>query len=522
MIVDLTGYDGPEEMSCDLCIAGSGAAGLAIAAEFLGKPTKVLVLEGGGLEFTGESQDLYVGQAIGMPYQDLDVARLRYFGGSTNHWEGMCQPLEPLDFEQRAWVPHSGWPIGIADLAPYLQRATAVLEVGDAQFDPDQAPPPSGSYLPFDPELIVTRLWALSPPVRLGEKYHDALAASDNVDVLLHAHLTGIALHDDLRATRAFTVTTEDGRRLEVRAGTFVLALGALENARLLLNSNRQIPPGVGNENDLVGRFFLEHPHVDTGQLVVDDPAAFEATYGRFERPGASPIWPGMALAPAAQVEHGRLGCRISTWPVPAYAAEPGYQALRDLPASLMERDFAAAADHVRRIVTNFGGTSRSIYQRLTGTAGVGYFHLLTMAEQSPDPESRVLLSDQTDRLGLRRIALDWRLSAFDKDSIRLAHELLAREVGRLGVGRLHLAEWLQDESDAWDASLRGGNHHMGTTRMADDPRQGVVDRNCRVHRLANLYIAGSSVYPTGGAVNPTLTIVQLALRLADHLEAMA
>jgi choline dehydrogenase-like flavoprotein len=522
MIVDLTGYDGPEEISCDLCIAGSGAAGLAIAAEFLDKTTKVVVLEGGGLEFSGLSQDLYVGQSIGMPYQDLDVARLRYFGGSTNHWEGMCQPLEPLDFERRAWVPHSGWPIGIADLDPYLERAAAVLEVGDAEFDPEKAPPPSGGYLPFDPELIVTRLWALSPPVRLGEKYHDALAGSGNVDVLLNAHLTEILLSDDLQSAHAFTVTTESGRVIQVQASTFVLALGGLENARLLLNSNRQMAPGVGNQNDLVGRFFLEHPHVDSGQLVVDDPAAFDATYGRFERPGASAVWPGMALAPAAQAEHGRLGCRISTWPVPAYAAEPGYQALRDLPASLMERDFAAAADHVRRIVTNFGGTSRSIYQRMRGTSGVGYFHLLTFGEQSPNPESRVLLSDETDRLGLRRIALDWRLTPFDKDGIRLAHEFLAREVGRLGVGRLHLAEWLQDEGDAWDASLRGGNHHMGTTRMADDPRQGVVDRDCRVHGLANLYIAGSSVFPTGGAVNPTLSIVQLALRLADRLEAMA
>jgi choline dehydrogenase-like flavoprotein len=152
---------------------------------------------------------------------------------------------------------------------------------------------------------------------------------------------------------------------------------------------------------------------------------------------------------------------------------------------------------------------------------------LYTRCEQAPNPDSRVVLTDEVDHLGLRRIGLDWQLTPLDKHTIRTAGRIFSREVGRLGLGRTWLPKWLRDKDDeVWIDEgdpewrrLRGGNHHMGTTRMAQDPRRGVVDKNCRVHGMDNLYIAGSSVFPTCGFANPTLTIVELALRLVEHLK---
>jgi choline dehydrogenase-like flavoprotein len=131
-----------------------------------------------------------------------------------------------------------------------------------------------------------------------------------------------------------------------------------------------------------------------------------------------------------------------------------------------------------------------------------------------------VLLDGERDALGMPRIRLDWRLTDLDRRSLLRTHEALAKEFGRTGLGRIQIEAWLQDDKAGWSDELSGGYHPMGTTRMADDPRRGVVDRHCRVHGLTNLYVAGSSVFPTGGSANPTLTIVALALRLAEHLKA--
>jgi choline dehydrogenase-like flavoprotein len=148
------------------------------------------------------------------------------------------------------------------------------------------------------------------------------------------------------------------------------------------------------------------------------------------------------------------------------------------------------------------------------------FFHLMTRQEQAPNPDSRVTLSAEKDALGMPRAKLDWRMTELDKRSIRAFYQLLGTEIGRTGMGRVQIRDWLLDDDRTWPSSISGGWHHMGTTRMHADPRQGVVDVNCRVHGLGNLYVAGSSVYPTAGAANPTLTLVALSLRLSDHLKS--
>jgi choline dehydrogenase-like flavoprotein len=141
-------------------------------------------------------------------------------------------------------------------------------------------------------------------------------------------------------------------------------------------------------------------------------------------------------------------------------------------------------------------------------------------AEQAPNPRSRVNLHhSKRDQLGLPATQLDWQLSDFDKFSIRRTAELIGIELGRAGLGRVRTDI---DEDLSKFPLVETAWHHMGTTRMSENDRTGVVDSACRVHGLSNLYVAGSSVFPTGGRANPTLTIVALAIRLADHLKSVA
>jgi choline dehydrogenase-like flavoprotein len=148
-------------------------------------------------------------------------------------------------------------------------------------------------------------------------------------------------------------------------------------------------------------------------------------------------------------------------------------------------------------------------------------FDLLTRQEQAPNPDSRVTLGAERDALGMPRVKLDWRLTELDRRSFQAFYEVLGRELGRSGVGRVRMRDWVMEKGPSWPSSLGGGWHHMGTTRMHADPKRGVVDANCRVHGVGNLYVAGASVYPTAGCANPTLTLVALSLRLSDHLESV-
>lgn len=533
MIVDLAAYDGPTEVPCDVCIAGAGAAGLTIALQFIGRPERVVVLEGGGLDYSEASQAIYRGEIVGREYFPLDATRLRYLGGTTNHWGGYCRPLQPLDFAARPWVPHSGWPIGEEDLRPHRERAHEILDIGAPRYDPGAIELPEGaSLMGLDPDLLVHDLWRFSPPTRFGEKYRRTLAEAGNVTVLLNASVTDIALSDNLRRAEALRVLGPGGERAlrVVGARAFVLALGGLETPRLLLNANRQLPAGIGNQHDLVGRFFMEHLDVfQAGGIVAADLGRFDG-YRRIDPPnGGGRIMPSLSLSAGVRAREGLLVNNITFDVVTEREVSPGWRALRRLAADAAGRgDFSDFAEGVWEVMTDLGGVSRGLYGKLTGRPGIARVTVHARAEQAPNPDSRVQLTDEVDRLGLRRLALDWRLTPLEKRTVRATSRLLGRELGRLGLGRVRLPEWLEDDAGGdrgddwgeWGVTLAGGHHHMGTTRMADDPKRGVVDRDCRVHGLDNLYVAGSSVFATGGFATPTLTIVELALRLAEHLKA--
>ncbi len=497
----------------DLCIVGAGAAGISMALDWIGSGRTVLLLEGGGFEFEPAMQDLYRGETVGLPYYPLDAARLHYFGGTTGHWAGFCSTYDPIDFEKRDWVPHSGWPIRREELDPFYARAQRVLELGPYEYEAGDWQRRDAAMLPLalNPRAMWTKMWQFSPPTRFGTRYRDAIVNARNVHLYTHANVCEVEANEPATAVNGLRVRTLEGREYRVRARHYVLACSSIQNARLLLASNSRTPAGLGNAHDLVGRYFMEHLEMPGGHLALTaSHAATMKMYG-FEF-GRTKARGELALSAAVQRERRILNGTVSLepgdidqvapstfqWATPEVVAmfrgfdEPGEEL--PPPPGLPEPPAAGTAQH--------------------------FFHIATRQEQAPNPNSRITLGTERDALGMPRARLDWRLTHLDRRSFSALYDVMAREFGRSGAGRVRILDWVLGDERTWPASLSGGWHHMGTTRMHDDPRQGVLDSNCRVHGIGNLYVAGASAFPTAGAANPTLTLVALSLRLSDHLKA--
>ncbi|HVE79142.1 MAG TPA: GMC family oxidoreductase [Gemmatimonadaceae bacterium] len=499
----------------DLCIVGAGAAGISLALEWVGSGRKVLLLEGGGFELDLRMQDLYRGEVVGQPYFPLEAARLHYFGGTTNHWAGLCAPFDPIDFEKRDWVPHSGWPIDRADLDPFYARAQQVLDLGPYEYGADHWGRQDGgrTRLPLDQEVVWTKMWQLSPPTRFGKKYRDAIVGARDVHLYTHANVVEVEATEGVRAASGLRVRTLDGKEHRVRARRYVLACCSIQNARLLLASNRQARHGLGNAHDQVGRYFMEHIEMPAGELALEtahlgNVGLYRLDYGKTKARGE------LSLSAAAQRRHRVLNGTTSLQPlIDSAELQSTFQMLTPevLDAWVRaERGDTTGMPVLRKAMANFRPLE----------PGERTFRLFSRQEQAPNPASRVTLGTERDAMGMPRVRFDWRLTELDKRSMRTFYEVLGREMGKQGAGRVQVLEWLRDDDATWPGFLSGGWHHMGTTRMHRDPKRGVVDANCRVHGLANLYVAGASVYPTSSAANPTLTLVALTLRLADHLKA--
>ncbi len=486
----------------DICIVGAGAAGISMAMEWIGSPYRVILLEGGGFEIEGRMQELYDGEIVGQPYYPLQAARIHAFGGTTGHWAGYCSDLDPIDFEQRDWVPHSGWPITREDLNPFYERAHPILELGPYRYDPAywEAQDPDVLRMQLDEDVVRTKIWQFSPPTRFGTRYRDVILQAPNVHLYTYANVVEIEANEAVTAVTGLRVRTIDGKEHRVRARHVVLACGAIQNARLLLASRRQAPAGLGNDRDLVGRFFMEHFEMPSAQLILREPQPMKMYTVDFRD-----AWARGELAPAANRQRDRR--------------------LLNATASLMPGEVQGEILSTFQIVTpefieEFRKHTFERGERAPTPSPERTFMLMTRQEQAPNPNSRILLGDELDAMGMPRIRLDWQTSPIDKQSMRALYDVLAHEVERQGLGEIRLLDWLQDPDDTtWPSFLSGAWHHMGTVRMHDDPRRGVVDADGKVHGLANLHIAGSGVFPTAGAANPTLTLVALSLRLSDHLK---
>jgi choline dehydrogenase-like flavoprotein len=493
----------------DICIIGCGPAGLSIAMDWNNTPYKVILLEGGGLDYDDQIQDLYTAKATGQKYYPLKSTRLHYFGGTSNHWSGYCAPMDPLDFEKRDWIPHSGWPIKKTDLDPFYAKAQPILDLGPYEYDAaywQQKDPALKSLLPENP-AIWNKVWQFSPPTRLGKKYGDDIKTSKNIHLYTYSNLVDITANEQVSAIKQVTVTNFTGKRNTVKAKHFVLACSTIQNARILLSCNKQAPRGLGNDNDLVGRFFMEHMQIKSAWLYLPTPDPLKL-YNI--EPGVTKMRCELATTPAMQKKHRILSGTASFFPIGiAKNSKSSIETWNN--------------DDPRKSLENFrtvNGAARK--NAILAPTGSSTYMLSTRIEQAPNPDSRITLDSEKDPLGMPRSMLRWELTPFEKHSTRKLYELIGQQVGAAGVARLQLMEHFEDPNDnSWPEFTSGGWHHMGTTRMSDDPNTGVVDADCKMHGIANLFIAGASCFVTAAAPNPTLTIVALSLRLSDHLKKL-
>lgn len=481
--------------SPDLAIVGGGPAGIALAMALADLPISIQLFESGGLAFEPDTQKLYAGSETGnINYLALDASRLRMLGGASNHWGGWTRPLDPGDFTKRDWLPFSGWPISYEDLARYFPRAQQLIEAGpplydklnhDNRFGPEIVLGEGGVYPSW---FQFSKTNGADTPTAFGTRYADALKQQRNLLLLLHANVTGVRLASNGAFVDHLDGATLSGKKFTVRPKHVVLAGGAIENARLLLASNDVMKHGVGNDTDMVGRFFADHaiPR-DTATLVLFN--------------GQIPAY--------WKVTTDMQGVNVRATFSPSEQFKTARRVLGSLTTVENHIDFDQVARAAIEVTASALGVDAT---RASGwSMGCGI-------ELAPDPDRRLTLARARDALGMPRLKLDMRASDDDFARYRATMKELGRQLLLSGAGMVRLnrrtrAEWLE--------TIDWGNHHLGTTRMSADPRNGVVDANLKVHGIANLFVAGSSAFPTYGSSNPTMNLVALTLRLADFLRGL-
>jgi choline dehydrogenase-like flavoprotein len=505
MFVDANDLNPGQRIEADVCVVGAGAAGISAALSLAARRLDVVLLESGGHELEEATQQLYAPASTGSTYP-VPTCRLRYFGGTTNHWGGACRPLDPFDFESHEWVPESGWPLSRADLAPYYAAAAPVLDLSRREFAFDPAERGASGLAPLlgaDARDFEPIIWRRTQPgaLNFGAKYRPAIRDSSRIRCVLHANATELVPVESATAVQELRATTLGGAEFRVRARGFLLATGAIENARLLLDSDSRTPGGLGNANDTVGRYFADHGFRTIGWMLVTHPEAWlrEERFMRdVPQSGFRIEDTGFASTPAYRTASRSLGFAMMAAPFDHNPKAPGANAIREL---TVDRDRFP----VRR-------------PKGLGTPGdLRWIGLIGVAEQSPNPNSRITLQDERNAVGSRRAAIHHAVRAEDWKSLRESARRFGTAVAQSGHGRMKFADL---EVGSWVEGV--GGHHAGTTRMSDDPRRGVTDRQARVHGIANLFVAGSSLFPTSGHAHPTYTVVALALRAADRLAALA
>jgi choline dehydrogenase-like flavoprotein len=496
-------------IQCDICIVGTGPAGISIAMEWNHSPYKVILLEGGGLEYDDQMQDLYAGPTTGQHYYPLRSTRLHYFGGTSNHWAGFCSTFDELDFEKREWVPHSGWPIKKSDLDPFYAKAQDILDLGPYEYDVkywQQKDPALKSLLPDNP-AVWNKVWQFSPPTRLGQKYGDAIKKSNNIHLYTYAHVTEITANESATSIEQLTVKNFAGKTHTVKAKYYILACNTIQNARLLLAACPQTPKGLGNDNDLVGRFFMEHLEVQSAWLHLPNPDPMKLYL--FQGSGTR-MRCELGIRPDVQAQYRMLNGTCSFFP---------WELAKDMTPAIKMWSSEDPRKNEETMKSMWSSHETTMAKKATGFK---VFELKTRIEQAPNPDSRITLTNDKDALGTPRAKLHWLLTPFEKYSMRTLYELIGQQLGAANIGRIQLMDYLRDpDNHSWPDTTGGGWHHMGTTRMSDDPKTGVIDPNNKLHGVSNLYIAGASAFVTAAAPNPTLTITALSLRLSAHLKKL-
>lgn len=504
------------QIAGDVCLVGSGPAALTIARELENLKIRVVMVEAGGFDLTDDPDRGVTVENVGARrIADLPEVRTRIFGGTSHVWSGRCAMFDAIDFQQRSWVPLSGWPLDRSELSVFVERARGYIGI-QAYLDEAIANTyggPRASDFPGAASALATFFWTFSRDevdgfdhMRFGPAFLKRQQA--NVHLLMRATATHIETTEDGATVTGLELADRTGRRFKVKAPLVVLCGGGIENPRLLLASDRIVHGGLGNRHDVVGRYLMDHPKCVIAEFDPKSADTLRDSYSFFRLDSGAVIAAGFALSAETQERERLLNC--SAWLDEERAVDDPFDAMKRLRKPGGQGRLLA---DVMAVLRGPAILLKGMHRRLRGR-GVPHklerLFLRAIVEQAPDPDSRLTLSDKTDALGVPLPKIDWRIGELERRSVARLAELVVSELPRLGFARPVLLE---------NPELLDAAHPAGTTRMADDPTVGVVDRNCKVHGMRGLYVAGSSVFPTASHANPTLLIVGLAVRLADHLK---
>jgi choline dehydrogenase-like flavoprotein len=525
MIGDFHEFPDGAVVSADVRIVGAGAAGITVALEFIGNRYSVTLLESGGLEPEAETQRLYDGEILGLAHDSVEQGRARIFGGTTTLWGGQALRFDDIDFEKRSWVTHSGWPICGCDLRTYYERAERVLQIEKPIVYRDlcasfRVEPPA-----FDSGKLAVECSQWSPRPNFGQEYREEIRRAQNISAILHANVTGIITNSSATSVEKIEFQTLGGKKGIAKARYFIICCGGIETARLLLASDRVEACGVGNRSDLVGRYYQEHPMFWYGRFQAKNRGRLQNLFESFYRKGLK-YFPIVKLSKKSQAEKQLLNIQGSI----TLEQTPGSAilAMKELFRAVKARSCPGGAElrrYIRDALKDPGELTRLAYrlhvQNRAATPQQGAITFGGQCEMAPNPESRVMLSRERDALGMPRVRLDWRLSELERRTAREYINIVAGEFERLGLGTFDLAPLNSLSEAGWDDLAHDSSHHMGTARMHESSRCGVVDSDCRVHGISNLFIGSSAVFPTSSRSNPTMTILALSIRIADRVKQM-
>lgn len=540
-------------IEADICIIGGGPAGISIALELQSANKKIVLLAGGIERETVANQDLNKGYIIPKgSHEPLEENRRRAFGGASIVWGGRCIPFDPIDFTERSWIPYSGWPFSYNELEPFYVRAMELCKAGYFNFNAlDVFPTHQKEIIEgIDNEDIVShKLERWSPPVNFAKDYYEILSNSENISVFLDTHLTKINTEVEKESVSSIDGIARN-KKLTVKAKRYVLACGGIENPRLLLASrNKFHPNGIGNDYDVVGRYYMAHLN---GTFAEVAPSNRKSILFDFEKDNEGvycrrrwwitgkaqeekKIGNGIFFLQQAKNQEGHRDALFSA----VFIAKFLLSTIKERSLKKAKFKWAREKEEVfshsriilkhgwKQIPTLFKLARKRFNKRrlpfVLPSVNSDSLGLYFQTEQVPNPESRVTISEnETDGLGVPRAIVKIAFTEIDKKTVIEAHKIFVQRYLQPKIGSIKYNEGeLLKFIEKGIANFNSAAHHLGTTRISQDPKLGVVDSNCKVHGISNLFIAGSSVFPTGGHANPTLTIIALSVKLAEFLKNM-
>jgi choline dehydrogenase-like flavoprotein len=541
MILDASKLDGGH-LRCQVCIVGSGAAGITLALELGSQKLNVVLVTGGGYEQSEMDRKLHEGAADPRgSHEPLEENRHRAFGGATKRWGGRLVPFDAIDFENRSFLPLSGWPIQYTEISDRYPRAMTLCETVPDEFreysDSTRFDLPDtlgdGAI-----ETMTRERWSM--PTDFGIRYREALAESDHIRVLMDYHCVDLRLSAELDRIDHIPLVTRRGSALQVAADVFVLATGGIENARLLLASRSQVATGVGNQCDLVGRCYMSHISGTYGFIRLRSTKRRKPPFYRLAKDRHG-VYSRRRFRLSDHAQRDLQVANVIGFPM---RSEIGDWRHRDAVLSFLYLREALSLDnpaqrpswnmlarHASNCILNHPLAWWSVAKQLWLRSqqprlpfvlpynSRAQDALFFQAEHAPNPDSRLMLGGQVDEFGMPRVHVRVRFSEIDCRTVTEFYRQLNRELQTSDLGFLEYdEEKLEQYIGCITSRFNSFAHHLGTTRMSEDPKFGVVDPDCKVHSIRNLYVSGGSVFPTSGHANPTLTIIALSLRLADHL----